>query len=94
MCPVMETMAARTNKTKLDQKWREKIRTSMLINRLSGHVVGRIKLDPSQVRAAEVLLKKTLPDLSHNENEITGAGGEPIATSLHVSFVTPEKPGE
>lgn len=44
-------------------KTREKIQTSMLINRLSDHALGKVDLSPTQVRAIEVLLKKSLPDL-------------------------------
>lgn len=36
----------------------------MLVNRLTDHVVGKVEMSPTQVRAAEVLLRKTLPDLS------------------------------
>lgn len=79
-------MAARTRKLELDQKWREKIRTSMLINRLTSHVVGRIEMSPTQVRAAEVLLKKNLPDLS--ATELSGPGGEAIPTAINVRFVS------
>jgi hypothetical protein len=46
------------------QKVRERIRTSMLARRLQNHVLGRVEMSPTQLRAAEVLLKKTLPDLS------------------------------
>jgi len=75
-------MAARTSKVVLTDSWREKIRTSMLINRLQNHVVGRIEMSPTQLRAAEVLLRKRLPDL--NATELTGPGGGPmeIATPL------------
>lgn len=55
-------MAARKNKVKLTEAWRDKIRTSMLINRLQNHIVGRIEMSPTQLRAAEILLKKSLPD--------------------------------
>lgn len=58
-------MAARINKTTLSKAWREKIRTSMLINRLQNHVAGRIEMTATQLRAAEVLLKKTLADQQH-----------------------------
>jgi hypothetical protein len=78
-------VAARGRKLELDKKWRERIRTSMLINRLSNHAAGRIKMEASQVRAAEVLLKKCLPDLSSTEH--TGEGGGPIQQSLMVKFV-------
>lgn len=64
-------MAARLN-PKHDQRTREKIQTSQLINRLQSHVNGEVELTNSQVRAAEVLLKKTIPDLAtlkHEGNE-------------------------
>lgn len=61
-------MAARINKVKLTEAWREKIRASMLINRLQNHVVGRIEMSQTQLRAAEVLLKKCLPDQQHIEH--------------------------
>lgn len=60
-------MAARVRKVRHDENTRAKIQTSQLINRLYGHVVGKVELSPTQVRAAEVLLRKTLPDLSATE---------------------------
>ena len=35
----------------------------MLINRMMNHVLGKCDMTPSQVRAAQLLLRKTLPDL-------------------------------
>jgi hypothetical protein len=55
-------MAAR-DRTWTPDKVRQKIRTSMLINRLQNHVLGRIEMTKSQVSAAGMLLKKTLPDM-------------------------------
>lgn len=67
-------MAARKNHGTLDKPWddkvRAKIRTSMLVNRLTDFVKGSVDLAPAQVTAALGLLKKTLPDLS--ASEITG----------------------
>jgi len=60
-------MAARTRKIRHDENTREKIRTSQLINRLEGHVFGKIEMAPSQVSAALGLLRKTLPDLSQSD---------------------------
>jgi hypothetical protein len=56
-------MAARKTRT-LTEGWKQKIQTSMLINRLQDHVNGKIEMVPSQVTAALGLLKKTAPDLS------------------------------
>lgn len=56
-------MAARKNLTH-DAKTRERIQTSQLINRLTDHMLGKVELSTTQVRAIEILLKKTMPDLS------------------------------
>lgn len=61
-------MAARSRKIRHDDETRAKIQTSQLINRLSDHVFGKVELSPTQVRSAEILLKKTIPDLSAAEN--------------------------
>jgi hypothetical protein len=45
------------------------------MNRLAAHVEGVVDLSPTQVRAAEILLKKTVPDLARTE--VTGAEGGP-----------------
>ena len=36
----------------------------MLANRLVDHALGKNKMSATQVRAAEVMLRKTLPDLA------------------------------
>ena len=45
-------------------KTREKIRASMLVNRLQDHVEGKADMTSTQVKAASVLLSKVMPDLS------------------------------
>lgn len=49
---------------------RAKIKTSAHIRRLEQHLAGEIELTPTQVRCAEILLNKTLANLS--AQEITG----------------------
>ncbi len=73
-------MAARKTKD-LSQAWRQKIQTSMLINRLQSHVNGTVKLDATQVTAALGLLKKTAPDLSS-----VALGQDPNLEPLKVSW--------
>ena len=53
-----------------DQRTRAKIQTSQIINALFKHVKSENKMTSTQVRAAEILLKKTLPDLSAVEATI------------------------
>lgn len=81
-------MAARLNPSH-DLRTRAKIQTSQLINRLADHVKGACDLSATQVRAAEILLKKTLPDLG--SIELTGKDGGPIPVSLEVIFGRAEK---
>ena len=56
-------MAARTNRPNHNQKTRDKIQASQIINRLTDHVLGTVEMSSTQVSAASILLKKTLPDL-------------------------------
>ena len=64
-------MAARTTKVKHDDATREKIRTSQLLNRLHAYALSEndpqngkpVDLSGGQVKAIEVLLRKSLPDL-------------------------------
>lgn len=65
---------------------RRKIQASQLINVLQEHALkGTKDFDPTRMKAIEILLKKSLPDLS--SVEITGADGGPIDHSLTVNFV-------
>ena len=57
-------MAARKFRTELTDAWREKIRVSMLLNRLMNHALGKVKMSSTQIRAAEIALRKALPDLA------------------------------
>lgn len=57
-------MAARKNRIMHDAKTRQKIQASQIVNRLINHTLGEVEMTSTQVRAAEILLKKTLPDLS------------------------------
>lgn len=56
-------MAARIRKIRHDEDTRAKIKTTLLIRRLTDHVTGAIEMSPSQVSAALGLIRKTLPDL-------------------------------
>lgn len=68
-------MAARLNRRHAEHV-RAKIQASQLINRLQDHAHGKVEMSPTQVRAAEVCLKKALPDLASVAH--TGPGGEPL----------------
>jgi len=51
---------------------RERIKIKQLVNRLHDAAMGDIELTPGQVKAIEVLLNKSLPNLSHVEQHNTG----------------------
>jgi hypothetical protein len=70
-------VAARLRKTHQDDV-RAKIQASQLVNRLTDHAFGKVELLPSQIKAIEILLKKSLSDLS--SVELSGKDGEPIKT--------------
>jgi hypothetical protein len=57
-------MAPRTRKTKLDDFTRDRIKTTQLVKRLQEHALTDLGLEQSQIKAIEILLRKSLPDLS------------------------------
>ena len=78
-------MAARTRKLVHDEETRARIKTSQLVNRLQNYIDGKVVLEPAQVTAVAILLRKTLPDLSATElsGEVGGivvSGGLPKAS--------------
>jgi hypothetical protein len=66
-------MAARIRKTTLTDEWKAKIQAGVILDRLVKHVSGEIEMTSSQIKAADILLKKTVPDLARTE--VTGADG-------------------
>lgn len=58
---------------------RDKIDTTTIINKLNKHVKGELEMESTQIRAAEILLKKTLPDLQ----AITHSGDEDEPIQVH-----------
>lgn len=80
-------MAARKRAIRHDDNTRAKIQAAQLINRLAAHANGEVELSNTQVRAIEVLLRKTLPDLSDVRMEVDSA---PITFQLDLSATKSE----
>ena len=55
-------MAARL-RTHHQDEIRTKIQASQLINVLTNHALGKTDMEPSRIKAIEILLRKSLPDL-------------------------------
>ena len=70
-------MAARIRKIRHDENTRQKIRSSQLINRLTGHILGEFDMPKTAVVAALGLLRKTMPDLA--TTTIKGDEENPLA---------------
>lgn len=67
---------------------RKKIQASQLVNRLTDHALGVIELTNTQVRAIEILLKKTIPDLSSIEHK--GDENNPMAHKIVFEVIDPK----
>lgn len=77
-------MAARLRKTHQEDV-RAKIQASQLVNVLQDHALGITgELSASRLKAIEILLRKTVPDLSQVQAEITGADGGAIVTRIEL----------
>lgn len=65
-------MAATKRNAMHIEETRKKAQASQLVNRLRDHVLGKVEMTSTQVAAANILLKKTIPDLS----SVTVSGDE------------------
>lgn len=61
---------------KHDDLTRKKIQVTKIIQRLQSCLDGEADMSPQQIRAAEILLRKALPDLA--ATQITGANDGPL----------------
>lgn len=69
-------MAARTEKPNHEEKTKNLIRASQLLNRLTEHANGNVEMSSTQINAAKIVIGKYIPDLK--AIEITGEGGGPV----------------
>jgi hypothetical protein len=84
-------MAARI-RTKHQDEIRTKIQTTQLINRLQNHALsdGEDELTPSRLKAIEILLRKSLPDLT--ATQLTGEDGGPVQVQqIERVIIDPKK---
>ena len=75
----------RARRGAMTDAWREKIKTGAILTRMNKHTLnedGDI-MTPSQVKAAEILLRKVLPDLK--AIELSGEGGGAIVFEVTIS---------
>lgn len=79
-------MAARKNKVTLSHEWRERIRSGVILQRLEKAALGEVEISPASLKAAEIVLRKTIPDLARHEH--TGQNGEKI--KMEVTWMAPE----
>ena len=75
-------MAARLRKNHQEEV-RAKIQASYYINALHKHVSGKKTMTESQIRAAKILLDKSLPSLSDVKIE---SGGNGITFNLNATL--------
>lgn len=66
---------------RMDDSHRVKIQNSNILNALVEHVEGKREMSSTQVTAGIALLKKVLPDLTHNKHE--GPDGGPLQVIIH-----------
>jgi hypothetical protein len=64
----------------MPQEWRDRIKASMLINRLTEHANGSVEMTSTQVTAALGLLKKAVPDLA--AVQISGDPSGPLVVEI------------
>lgn len=83
--PNRATVEART------ERWRQSISTTKIIKRLKDHGDGKVELTPTQIKAYEVLLSRTVPTLASVEQTVVNENdrlSEQDLTSKMLALVT------
>jgi hypothetical protein len=60
-------MSTRVGTKELTEQWKEKIQVSQIINVLNDHALGKNEMSMTRLKAADILLKKRLPDMKQVE---------------------------
>lgn len=53
---------------------------SMILNRLQDHALDKADMSNTQIKAADILLRKVVPDLAKHEH--TGEDGGPLTVEI------------
>jgi hypothetical protein len=61
-------MAARKNKVNLSDNWKDGIRASLLMRRLYDNSLGQVEMTNQQIKSAQIVLAKLVPDLARTEH--------------------------
>ena len=78
-------MAARKRKITLSERWKDRISTTMIMERLIKHIEGNLDLSPTQIKAADIVLKKVVPDLARTTHE--GNADKPVEVKHTVTWL-------
>jgi len=81
-------MAPRTRKTSLTEEWKSKIQATQLMNRLLKHFEGEVELSSTQIKAAQIMLNKIIPDLKSVDNVLSNPDGSLTPQAITVKVVT------
>lgn len=75
-------MAARKNKgiDSLPDSWKLAIKSTNIVKKLADHINGDVEMSNTQIKAADILLRKIIPDLARSE--LTGKDGGPVEWKL------------
>lgn len=77
-------MAARKKKVTLSENWKDGIRASNIMRRLYDHCNGEVEMSNTQIKAAQIILGKLVPDLARNE--VANADDKAFETVNRVQF--------
>lgn len=79
-------MASRKRKLVLAEDWRKRIQAGIILDRLTKHIKGEIELSATQVSAANILLRKSIPDLTSSDVNAKLTG------NLNINWPLPKTP--
>ena len=73
-------MATKQDGKKLEESWRKAIQATLILKRLSACALGQIEMTSQNIKAAEIILRKVVPDLASIQHE--GNNGNHITVNI------------
>mgnify|MGYP001334021987 CR=1 FL=1 len=80
-------MAARIDR-RHSELVRQRIQTSVIVERLHRHVMGELELSPTQISAANTLLDRAVPKLAQVQH-VGDEDGGPVRHAVSVTYADP-----
>lgn len=77
-------MAQRINRVDITEKWRNNIDSAKILKKMTRFYDGDAEMTTNQIKVGEILLKKTMPDLT--KSDVNNTGEQKLVVEIRKTF--------